>query len=47
MDDNNIVDLGIRKIGAGLGGGGDWDIISKIINDILFQSSYNVYVYEL
>lgn len=46
MDNHNIHELGIPKIGAGLGGG-DWAVISNIINTILESNTYNIYVYEL
>lgn len=46
MDKHNIHELGIPKIGAGLGGG-DWVVISNIINTILENNTYDVYVYEL
>lgn len=42
--DEDVAELGIPKIGAGLGGG-DWNIISQIIEDA--TPRINVTVYEL
>lgn len=42
---NNLWNVGFPKIGAGLGGG-DWDTIAEIINDV-FDDRFNVTIYVL
>lgn len=43
MDDKNINQIGIPKIGAGLGGG-DWGVISAIIESCMPNKQVMVYV---
>lgn len=43
---NNIHELAMPKIGAGLGGG-DWGVIEAIINATLIRNGVKVKVYEL
>lgn len=43
-EDRGIVSLSMPKIGAGLGGG-DWNVIEKIIESHFYSSGINVNVY--
>ena len=38
--------IGLPKLGCGLGGG-DWNVVSKIIEEELCDKGFTVYVYEL
>jgi O-acetyl-ADP-ribose deacetylase (regulator of RNase III) len=42
---NNLWNVGFPKIGAGLGGG-DWDTIARIIDEV-FDDRFNVTIYTL
>jgi O-acetyl-ADP-ribose deacetylase (regulator of RNase III) len=46
ISNNNIPEVAMPKIGAGLGGG-DWTIIEAIINATLIRNGVKVKVYEL
>lgn len=46
VDRFGLYEFAIPKIGAGLGGG-DWDIIYEILNEIAISNRINICVYEL